>query len=221
MNKKQGKIVSKIRRREIRIFLLVFLFPCVILAQTEDTASAFPPLPPLGSKETNQKCYHNGNLTVKERQSIYPFNKASIIKIISFPSSYQKDIKIIEDEKLNTSLVTEEFTLSEKQINRLTDILYNYNYSRKTKVIMQTTSTCGCLYMKHAILFMDDETHIMAHIVVDFIERYIETDLPSESTGAFCDGKYDLLKSFFKNVGLKQFDIKVQEEPKLIIEEVK
>ncbi|MDR2913742.1 MAG: hypothetical protein LBV74_02745 [Tannerella sp.] len=123
--------------------------------------------------------------------------------------SYE-DIMLVKDSLLNKSMVTEEFTLSGRQINRLTDIMYNYNYSKKTKVIIQSHSICGCLHMQHAILFISGNK-VIAHILVDFIETNVEPNFPDDNIGVFCKGKYELLKAFFKKVGMKQFDNKIDE----------
>jgi hypothetical protein len=175
-----------------------------------------PPPPPLKSR--TEKCYHNGKLKETERRAIYPFNKASQVKVISFPMSYDRELPI-ENKRIVPSLVYEVITLSDTQINKLTDILYNYNYSPKLYWVTRMSSVCGCLHPRHAIVFTDSLESVEAYMQVDFIETRIVTDPPEEvNTGVFCDGKYELLKSFFSSVGIKHFNDEVREEEIELIE---
>lgn len=178
----------------VTILLLLFV-QCKPIKKSSDT----PPMP--FDMNDDQKCYHNGNLTQSERLQIYPFNKAETVKVISFNSRLGKTP--ITKDTLIASKIIESVTLSAGQIDSLTDILYNYNYSKTTNTFSE--STVGCYFPRHSIVFLNKSKKVIAFIEICLECKKIVTALPSESVGNLCDGKYELIHNFFLSTGLKHY----------------
>lgn len=186
-------------------FTCTFIFiigTFIFLGQCKSARSSITEPPSPKDVNSNPKCYHNGKLTSIERNQIFPFCDADKIKIISFKSQLGKTP--IENDTIFSAKTTETIILSEVQKDQLTDILYNYNYSKKTNVISETTQ--GCYFPRQAIVFLDKSDKVIAFIEVCLECKQVVSKLPKESIGNFCDGKYDLLKKFFSSIGIKQFE---------------
>ena len=159
---------------------------------------------PIDKIHDDQKCYHNGKLSPAERKNKYPFNTAEKISIISFNADLGQTP--ITNDTIHRSKTNDFIALSSEQIEDLTDILYNYNYAKKTNLISE--QKVGCYYPRHAIVFTDQADKVLTFIEICFECREIKTALQTESTGLFCEGKYDLLKSFFIAIGINYFEEK-------------
>ena len=191
-----------------RIFRLILPATLVLLAGCSQVILTFSPPPPsLHAKEPDQKCYRNGKMSKKQRRTIYPFNTAYRVRIISF-NTYITDLPV-SNRYLVDSLLIDNIVLTEEQTDGLTDILYNYNYSKKTVITSQTSY--GCYEPKHAIIFINEKEEIFAYLQVDTRCRHIITGLTEKSTGVFCENKFDLLEAFFRSVGITHYEEKMPE----------
>ncbi len=187
-------------KRTTTSFIIATLAMTVFIACKVTKDNSPKPLSPKDFHD-DQKCYHNGKLSTSERLKIYPFNSQDKIKIISFLSSL--GMTPIVNDTISSSQIIDQITLTTAQTDNLTDILYNYNYSKKTNVINETEY--GCYNPRHAIIFLDKTDKVLSYIEVCFECEQIKTFLPKESIGHFCDGKYELLKNFFISIGIKHF----------------
>ena len=172
-----------------------------LLVQCKSVKTNFDLPPTLDDFHDDPKCYHNGHLSKSQRRQIFPFNQAESVEIISFHSKLGKTP--IQNDTIITSKVIEIKTLTEKQIDQLTDILYNYNYSKKTNLISFTET--GCYSPRHAIVFNDKSKQVISYIEICLECRKTVSNLPKESLGNFCDGKYELLHEFFLETGINHF----------------
>lgn len=161
------------------------------------------PLPEISDYD-NDKCEYNGELTVKQRSKIYPFNKAVTIQIVSFNSGLES--VPIENDTINRVKTEEIITLNQEQINSLTDILYNYNYKKTDGISVHNEVNNGCYRPRHAILFLDDKNKVKEFIEICFECSGYESRLNKDEIGEFCEGKYDLLHTFFENTGINYFE---------------
>jgi len=184
----------------IRKLIFIFL-TLIVFGHCKSTRSSFSDPPSPNDISSDQKCCHNGKLTKTERKQIFPFSDADNVKIISFSSQLGKT-PIVNDTIISTK-TTEAILLSEVQKDNLSDILYNYNYSKNTNLISETT--LGCYFPRHAIVFFDKSDKVISFIEICLECRQVVSELPKESIGVFCEGKYDLLKKFFLSIGIKQF----------------
>lgn len=188
-------------KRKALAFSVLFSFIVLLFfTKCKSTKAGFPEPPSIKKFNDNQQCYRNGKLNIAERQAIYPFNIADKIQIISFNSCLGKT-PIVNDTIIQLKTI-ENITLTSKQINDLTDILYNYNYSKKTNIITEMRS---CYYPRHAIVFVNESGKVFSYIEICLQCGEIRTELPKENTGVFCAGKYDLLEELFVTIGIKYF----------------
>ena len=193
------KLLLMIRKAHTAIAILL-----IMVALTTRCKQSKEMRPPAISDRSNsdQKCYHNGKLSVEERKAIHPFGISQSVEIISFSSKLMK-APIIGDSIVRNQVI-ESVVLSEDQVNELTDILYNYNYSRKTNLISHVS--VGCYEPRHAILFIDGSGKVITFIEICFECKEIKSDLPEESTGVFCEGKFELLRTYFGAIGITHFN---------------
>ena len=172
-----------------------------LLVQCKSVKTNFDLPPTPDDFHDDPKCYHNGHLSKSQRRQIFPFNQAESVEIISFHSKLGKTP--IQNDTIITSKTIEIKILTEKQIDQLTDILYNYNYSKKTNLISYTET--GCYSPRHAIVFNDKSKQVISHIEICLECRKTVSNLSKESLGNFCDGKYELLHQFFSSIGINHF----------------
>ena len=188
--------------KQCTLYNVIFILLLTVISGCKSTITN-KPLPPPTEKDfhADQKCYHNGKLTDSERRSIYPFDKAVSMEVISFDSKLGR--APIDQDTIVHAKTREAVVLSTNEINRLSDILYNYNYSKETNFFSETT--VGCYYPRHAIVFLDKSEKVISYIELCLECSQVKTSLPKESTGQFCEGKYDLLRAYFVSIGIRYF----------------
>lgn len=148
-------------------------------------------------------CYLNGTLTKEERRNLSHFRIAKKIKIISFSRKVVTSTPI-DKNMIASKYVKDEITLTEDQIDQLTEILYNYNYSKDLK---SWGSTHGACYEpRHSIVFLNSSDKVFGYFELCFTCENHETLPAGENMGVFCSTKYELLKNFFKSVGIQFFE---------------
>ncbi len=190
---------------QLKIIAVLALFSIVILTSCRHSSHHSAE----GWDYQDMKCYENGALTVEQRTAKYPFSKAEEIRIISFDDSYNP----LKSDSLRTVWIQESISLNSEQINELTNILYNFNYSKSTKTQMGSSSFC---YLpRHAVLFYDSKGEMM-----EFMEYCFECVGKRSSDekvemGEFCQGKYELLEVFFKKCGITKFGGIKENNPEL------
>ncbi len=128
--------------------------------------------------ESDQKCYKNGRLTKTERSLIFPFSEAEKVRVVSFKSSLGKTP--IENDTIIESLCFENIELNDNQIDNLTEVLYNYNYSKKSNMFV--SETAGCYYPRQAIIFLDINSKVTDYIEFCFECQAIKTELSYKET---------------------------------------
>ncbi|MFP5040941.1 hypothetical protein [Parasediminibacterium sp. JCM 36343] len=85
------------------------------------------------------------------------------------------------------------------QVDKLTDILYNYGYAGPIHV----GSIPLCHNPRNAILFLDTKGKVFAYVEVCFECSNTKESSPKISLGQMCDEKMRMLKNFFKSVGIE------------------
>ncbi|KQW98542.1 hypothetical protein [Flavobacterium sp. Root420] len=137
-----------------------FLFLILLLAQNSFSQSY----------EKNAECVRTKNLSEQKRLNHFPFSKSSQIKLISFKDnpkelSGQGLIKYIDSITLgkdayNPKFYNETATLTSEQINKLTDIIFNFSY----KKMPYTLEDVKCYMPRNAVLFLDVDNKIIAYL---------------------------------------------------------
>ena len=168
-------------------------------------------------KPSDDDCIFTNKLTVVERLKRYPFSKASRIFIVSY-RAFKKNRDILIDDtlprkpdtstagldiyegKLRYSSIIEIKQLNQEQINNLTNIIYNTNYRKPSAFSMINYS---CFNPRNAVIFYDKEGKIFDYLQVCFECQEYRSQSEKIDVGTYCDQKFDLLKQFFLDVGLK------------------
>ncbi|WP_264559330.1 hypothetical protein [Flavobacterium sp. N2270] len=160
-------------------------------------------------KLKNAECFKVNNISEVERLTNFPFSKSDKIKIISFKDrmvggvgdelqNHINSIKIKQDT-FNFSFYDEVMTLDSLQINKLTDIIYNYRYKKKPYLIRGKS----CYMPRNAIFFLDKNNIIISYIEICFECEAIRTSETKLNLGEYCSEKYDLIKSIFQEKNIK------------------
>ena len=166
--------------------------------------------------DRSEDCAKRGSLSFTQRLKNYPFNKASQIQLVSFKrhnDTLESGVIIgnktyslpRKNDSICYSRLFEVKNLTYVQVDKLTDILYNYGYRQQLKNTGLTyiETVAQCYNPRNAILFLDAKGRVF-----EFVEICFECDRMEESSkkinlGVMCNQKLELLKGFFKQVGLE------------------
>lgn len=178
------------------IVLALLLSQCTISRNKNRNPS--PPPPPTDRKATDQRCYWNGNLNAAERSARYPFSKAGKVIFIAFDAEAGKTP--VYNGGLDTGQTKAIKVLDPKQVNALTDLIFNYNYSKKNQLTVHAEP--GCYIPRNAILFTDEQARVFAYIEICFECYQYKSSEEQVHLGVSCADKLDLLKKLFKDAGV-------------------
>jgi hypothetical protein len=163
------------------------------------------------AEERNHLCVRHTFKPFSARLKHYPFNRAAQIQLVAFTGSNPVDPDAAQyadksegklDGKVDSvppSKLLEIMPLTLLQIDSLTDILYNYGYRGPTRI----GSIPLCYDPHNAILFYDNQGKMFAFIEVCFECRKTGESSEEISLGDMCDQKIDMIKQFFKNMGIE------------------
>jgi hypothetical protein len=183
---------EKIMAKQI-VFIASLLLTCSVYGQN--------------AEEQNHNCIKKNFTSFTARLKKYPFNLTAEIQFVSFKGGvYLIDNEIVREDSLpriNDSILYSKLievkTLTFPQIDKLTDIFYNYGFRGP----IHTMSETECYNPRNAILFLDKNNK-----VIEFIEICFECRKTSESTdkismGEMCKQKLNMLFDLFKIVGIE------------------
>lgn len=190
-----------IKQSHNSISIVITALIVLIFSQCNSIKRSFDSPPSPNSINDDEKCYDNGKLTTSQRLQIFPFNQAESIRVVSFNSNLGK--APIENDTIVHSQTIENILLTTSQIEGLTNILFNYNYSDKTTSFNE--SQVGCYFPRHAIIFLNKSEKVISFIEICLECKKTVTTLPPENVGKFCDGKYELIYNFFQSIGIEHY----------------
>jgi hypothetical protein len=152
-------------------------------------------------------CKRIQNLNFKQRLKKYPFNKIEKVMLISFlPVKIENEYIRwpIENDTIVWSRVRDTLTLNSGQVNKLSDIIFNWGFESNT----YKTTISTAIGINMAILFLDSSGHIFEYSEVCFEcgEIYLIAKNKDQSIGYPCNQKFDKIKSFAVSAGLKLSD---------------
>jgi len=200
----------------------VFLLLLFLFSNTGFSQKSSPPPPP-APQRVNNDCFRNTNWSVDKRLKNYPFNKTSQIQFVSFenntdstrPLTLRKngleiqteivDYAIFQDSlpRINDTIcyskLLEVKSLTFSQVNKLTDIIYNYGFSKNSVY----ATKAGCFEPRNAILFLDNNGKVFEFIEVCFHCGNIKSSNNNIAFGDMCIQKMDMLRSLYKEIGIK------------------
>lgn len=161
------------------------------------------------AEEQNRSCVKKTNHPPAARIKNFPFNVSGQVLCVSFDGHVamtdnkfffaDNDPALINGSNNATSGSKETTQLTQRQIDSLTDILYNYGL----KGPVSGVKTRECYDPRNAILFYNKNGRALAFIEICFECLQTRQSSTKISLGEMCDQKLDMLKVFFRNVGIK------------------
>jgi hypothetical protein len=195
------------------IFINVLLWVENSIGQTNNLVR--PPHQPISSEfeEINTNCTRRANKSFSERLKHYPFNLTTEVRLVSFKDNidtingqieYGRDSLPRMNDTICYSKLYEIKKLTFAEVDRLTDIFYNYGipYHRPSGKF-HIGSMIQCYNPRNAILFMNKDGKAF-----EFIEICFECERTKESSekislGQMCDQKLEMIKDIFKKAGIE------------------
>jgi hypothetical protein len=160
------------------------------------------------SKTSNDSCGRSSNKSFSARLKNYPFNLAARVLLVSYvglepvkpgDSAYVNKGLPRENDSVCYSKLKEIKTLTLPQVDQLTDILFNYGFIGH----YHSVTTAMCFMPHNAILFVDKGGKTFAYIDICFLCNRIEKSSTRISLGDMCEGKFDLIRAFFRKTGVE------------------
>ncbi len=87
---------------------------------------------------------HFDKYSSAQRKMFYPFNRTEFVSLISFIDTISEfsSYLLVKKGVLDTGMVKEEIRLSKQDINKLTDLLFNYGYRSKKYGVIEHRMSC-------------------------------------------------------------------------------
>ncbi|MEZ2336608.1 hypothetical protein AB6735_13290 [Mucilaginibacter sp. RCC_168] len=185
-----------------KLFFLFFLIPAIAFGQKK------LPGPPTKEDEEiaerNYQCLNHHKYNATQRRTLFPFNTAKSIILISFNDT-KADINYlpVKNHVLISGKVRERKILSKTGIDSLTDILFNVGYTSHNGPLEIADPGANCYNPRNAILFMDNNERVAQYIEYCFQCQHNRLSSKNIKDIEYCEQKYDILKTFFLSQGIK------------------
>ncbi|MCL9810067.1 hypothetical protein [Flavobacterium luminosum] len=156
----------------------------------------------------NANCVRSKKIGFKNRLKMFPFENTSQILIVSHRTKNgmigEELRKYLNSIKINQDTINhKEFEQVEKlnliQIEKFTDIIFNYSHKGKVYAI----SDVKCYEPRNAFIFLDKDNKVLGFIEICFGCNHLRTSDKRIDIGDYCEQKYDLLKGIFRESGIK------------------
>lgn len=105
----------------------------------------------------------------------------------------------IYGQKNNLAKIPPQPPISYLEVDKLTDIFYNYGFRGK----IYTMSLAACYSPRNAILFLDNKGKIIEFIEICFECQRVSKSSDKVSLGEMYDQKLNMLFELFKEVGIE------------------
>ncbi|OXA81938.1 hypothetical protein B0A58_01025 [Flavobacterium branchiophilum NBRC 15030 = ATCC 35035] len=160
--------------------------------------------------DENANCIKKRHIKFDDRKKIFPYNMAVEILIVSFQNknknefvgkemiNYFNSIKVAQ-EIINENDFLELKYLTSKQIEALTDVIFNYGYQSK----FYSIEDMKCYNPRNAILFLDKNKIIIGYIEICFSCKHLRSSNVNINFGTYCKQKFDIIKKIFEESGIK------------------
>ena len=174
------------------VLLLFILFSFTVNGQTT------PPIHAPNSKVgMDQNCIYNNKYSESQRLGFYPLNISDTVKLISF--RYHINDYPVQKGHLVKDSILEISVLNKTEINRLTNILYNYNSNRQGNI----RSTRSCFQPRNAILFIDRVGQVREFALISFSCDQFELSSNRIEKWDACYQKSQMILGLFISAGIK------------------
>ena len=169
--------------------------------------------------KSNVECGFFGTKTVEQRNSIFPFNEAEKILLISYPNTNIRGLSKIDSINLSKYYeIKKEFIyqdslkskfffatkiqqLKSKSINELSNLMFNYDYKIIGNNDLLSREMVNCYYPRNAILFLDKNEKVISVIEICFecIQYYLfpKSEEFNDVLGLECDERLSFFGKMF------------------------
>jgi hypothetical protein len=172
--------------------------------------------------DASHDCASLNIISLAERLKRYPFDKTKNVQLVSFKSSYNtetgeyyRDSLPRMNDTVCYSKLFEIITLIPSQVDRLTDLIYNYNFKFKYEPkgdVYFIKSLMACYNPRNAVLFLDKDNKVFEFIEICFECERTETSSEHVNFGTNCNQKLLLIKDFFKKSGIQYGVSKIEND---------
>jgi len=197
------------------------------------------PPPPPDYPPYFDDCVFVDKYSTKQRLMMYPYSKAVKILAVSYPcyclvphaqividnpdgkhdtidkadkDTIQRTGLLVNNGVLNQSDIKEIKTLTQSQVNQLTNIIYNTDLkvskNRRLRPILFEHGGGGCFDPRNALLFIDKDGKIFDYIEICFECHVADSKSREITLGAGCEQKFELLRQYLIGLGIKYGTIK-------------
>ncbi|MES2062149.1 MAG: hypothetical protein V4456_09535 [Bacteroidota bacterium] len=146
-----------------------------------------------------EECLFANKYSKTERRNMYPFKKAVKVMLVSFDESGLIPVK---NKIINKQRVAEQAVLDDVQTDSLTSILYNVGYTPVQQKLL-SMGQANCYEPRNGILFIDMAGRAFEYIEICFACHRTETSSKKVLEGEYCSTKFNLLRTFFVNAGIR------------------
>ncbi|MDN3580283.1 hypothetical protein [Mucilaginibacter flavus] len=178
-----------------------------------------------GYKKKFDNCSFTNQYTLTQRLKMYPYSKAIKVMIVSYfgggmpnqeirldsdtPAKKQLTYKqkqhyeglVIKHKKLDYSTLIETKVLNRHQIDVLTNILFNYEYTGMRDYTL--TGEAACFDPRNSVIFFDKNGKIFDHLDICFSCHRSDSASGKLNVGTECAQKFDMLTKFFIKAGIR------------------
>lgn len=207
-------ILSFITKRKSMRLLIFILAVCCGFGCGFRKAKGPPPSPE--DFVNVSSCTFYQDFTVAQRRKREPWRNARKVELVSFASEYDEmtpDSVVYKErrmsipkrgKKIDRTEFKEVVALVPWQKDSLTSIFFNHNFGRAEHG-MGSSASFACFYPRHALLFYRESTDTdpFAYFEICLECHHVYTFPSKYELGTFCEGKYDLLREFFRLVGIR------------------
>lgn len=217
----------------IKLTLIFCLLCFTCCAQKKKYDIIKPPVEPPSRAdydvlEKRMACIYRNKYSPAQRLRFFPFNQYKKVMLISFEppelmaeiiysdttkASINTPIKeevyhtlLQKKQKLDLTRLKEKKILSALEVNKLTDVLYNFGYTSTKSykgLLIAESEGYRCYEPRNAIVFLDENGLVAEYIEICF-ECYNRKESSEKmKTGQFCNEKYDLIKKYFRATGIR------------------
>lgn len=163
-------------------------------------------------KEEFSDCGFSNKFTLQQRLSKYPFSKAAKVLAVSFKyrgigpddtddlNNSQKRGLHIKNGILDTTTLIETKKLSPKQIDDLTQLIFNTDFKKKNELHMIDFGKC--FEPRNALIFLSSENQVIDYLEICFQCKQNYSKSQQFDIGILCTQKYELLSNYFKSIGV-------------------
>jgi hypothetical protein len=171
---------------------------------------------------------HRNKYSPADRLKFFPFNRYKTVMLISFePPDISAEIVYTDTskipinapvkeevyhallekkQKLDSARIKEKKILSALEVDKLTNVLYNFGYTSTKSYKGYLLGEAGgyrCYNPRNAVVFLDENGLIAEYIEICFECQRTEESSEKIGIGELCENKFELIRKYFRATGIK------------------